>query len=112
MLLNLLVLRCADIQLSKAFYENLGLSFDKEKHGNGPEHYATCMNDGLVIELYPATERFPVDHCRLGVCVPNLSEMAISFNKEIECRGDTNFFLVKDPDDRTIELSQKQRLIG
>ena len=31
MLLNLLVLRCADIQLSKAFYENLGLSFDKEK---------------------------------------------------------------------------------
>lgn len=105
--LNLLVLRCADIHLSKSFYEVLGFSFEKEKHGNGPEHYAACTDSGLVIELYPASTKFPVDHCRLGLNVFNVAEMAKTFNKAIEHRDNSSFFLLKDPDDRTIEITGK-----
>ncbi len=109
--LNLLVLRCADIQLSKAFYERLGCLFVKEKHGNGLEHYAACLGSSLVIELYPATEKSPVDHCRLGFSISHLADVAHAFGKTIEERSGQTFFLLKDPDDRTVELIQKE-LIG
>jgi catechol 2,3-dioxygenase-like lactoylglutathione lyase family enzyme len=38
--LNLLVLRCGDVEGCRAFYEVLGLRFVKHRHGQGPEHYA------------------------------------------------------------------------
>ena len=38
--LNLLVVRCANIERSKGFYELFGMAFVKEQHGNGPAQQA------------------------------------------------------------------------
>ncbi|WP_371793052.1 glyoxalase/bleomycin resistance/dioxygenase family protein [Streptomyces sp. NBC_01471] len=48
------------------FYAGLGLDFDKEQHGTGPEHYATVLDGGMVFELYPAGGRPPTGRLRLG----------------------------------------------
>jgi lactoylglutathione lyase len=50
--LNLLVLHAADIEMSRRFYEAIGLIFVREQHGQGPAHYA-CDTGDLVVELYP-----------------------------------------------------------
>jgi hypothetical protein len=50
-----LVLRCADLEATRRFYEAHGLSFSREQHGVGPVHYAHA--DGqFVLELYPARD--------------------------------------------------------
>lgn len=51
--LNLVVLRCSDLERAAAFYECLGLSFVKHQHGSGPEHLS-CELGQTVFELYPA----------------------------------------------------------
>src|SRR6266481_8894238 len=38
--LNLVVLRCADIDRAMAFYSKLGLHFARHRHGTGAEHYS------------------------------------------------------------------------
>ncbi len=48
----ILVLYCADID---AVRERMPLGFDREKHGDGPVHYAR-ERGALVIELYPAED--------------------------------------------------------
>lgn len=50
-----------------AFYRGLGLEFAKEQHGAGPEHYAATLQDGAVIELYPAGKRGATGYLRLGL---------------------------------------------
>ena len=51
----LVVLRSANIEKSRAFYEAIGLTFVEEQHGNGPLHLA-CETDTLVFELYPGED--------------------------------------------------------
>jgi len=46
------VLRCADLERSRGFYEALGLRLSAEQHGKGPKHYASNVG-GVVLELYP-----------------------------------------------------------
>jgi hypothetical protein len=46
------VLRCTDLDRAEAFYRALGLSFESQKHGSGPEHDAANLG-GVVVELYP-----------------------------------------------------------
>jgi hypothetical protein len=46
------VLRVDDIEKMRAFLEALGLTFVREKHGSGPEHYS-CERNGRVLEIYP-----------------------------------------------------------
>ena len=55
-----IVLYCADIDVTRAFYECLGFSFVEERHndGKGPRHYA-CSLGGFVIELYRDKNRPP-----------------------------------------------------
>lgn len=52
------------------FYTGLGLSFVREQHGEGPEHYAAELPGGLVLELYPAGHRPPTGRLHLGFAVP------------------------------------------
>ena len=52
--LNLLVLRTPRLEEMLTFYSTLGVSFECERHGSGPQHYATTLADGLVLELYPS----------------------------------------------------------
>ena len=50
------VLRVKDIEKMKSFLESFGLVFVREKHGDGPEHYA-CESGGKVLEIYPRKGR-------------------------------------------------------
>ncbi len=50
--LNLVVIRAEDIDRAAAFYGLLGLTFEKHRHGTGPEHYAAEVG-GIVFEIYP-----------------------------------------------------------
>lgn len=62
----LLVIYTDHLEQCRAFYAGLGLQFVLERHGTGPDHYATELPGGLVLELYPATARRPVSSNRLG----------------------------------------------
>ncbi len=110
--LNLLVLRCRDIEASKVFYETLGHEFVAERHGNGPRHYAAKLG-GLVLELYPRRGNESPDDLRLGFSCPTLVDIAAKIRtsnipiinelREIEGRL---VLVVRDPDGRSVELSQ------
>ncbi|WP_017540632.1 VOC family protein [Nocardiopsis halophila] len=62
----LLVLYTERLEECRDFYGALGLAFEREKHGDGPEHYAAVLADGTVFELYPAGAR-PTGRLRLGL---------------------------------------------
>jgi catechol 2,3-dioxygenase-like lactoylglutathione lyase family enzyme len=98
--LALLVLRCADLAASKAFYEALGLEFRDEKHETGPAHFS-CQLGSLVFELYPVSEP-PSSLERLGFRVLDVEAVT---NAALRAGGrlDRHGVLV-DPDGRKIEL--------
>ncbi len=50
--LNLVMSRSAHLECSASFYRVLGLSFQKHRHGRGPEHL-TCELGPVVFEIYP-----------------------------------------------------------
>jgi len=45
-----LVLRCLDLNISRRFYESLGLTFTEEQHGKGAIHFA-CEGGGMVFPV-------------------------------------------------------------
>jgi transcriptional regulator with XRE-family HTH domain len=55
---EILVLRCQDLDESKAFYSELGAQLTEERHGNGPVHYSFSCGT-LLVELYPSSDRHP-----------------------------------------------------
>ncbi|PXX99640.1 VOC family protein [Halomonas sp. LBP4] len=105
--INLLVLRCKELEASKRFYELLGFRFLKERHGDGPIHYAS-QDAGMVFELYPLFENEAVDNTRLGFIIPDLekvlSHLEIANRHKIAGR---EVYIVQDPDDRKIELMER-----
>jgi hypothetical protein len=50
--IGLLTIRALDVERTMDFYAALGLRFVRERHGEGPVHYA-ALCDGLVFEIYP-----------------------------------------------------------
>ena len=108
MQLNLLVLRCNNIETSKAFYEKLGLTFVQEQHGKGPVHYSTFMGE-LVMELYPLAKGSKLENIRLGFSmdIENILDY-LEREKIVVCSQyeyeDKNVFVVEDPDGRKVEL--------
>lgn len=52
---TVLVIKTHKVEKAVEFFTAFGMSFVKEKHGKGPEHYA-CEIDGKVFEIYPASE--------------------------------------------------------
>jgi len=106
--LNLLVLRCRDIEKTKDFYKKLSLSFVKEQHGEGAVHYATKVGD-LVLELYPLGES-NVESNRLGFTV-NSSKQILE-DEEIELVSQYSFdgqiyYVIVDPDGRKVEIVEE-----
>lgn len=93
MTLDLLVLRCRDIEKTRAFYTQLGLIFEREQHGNSPVHYSAHIGS-MLLELYPATGE--PDNVRLGFVVS--SAILAHF-------GMSNHGVIRDPDGRGVELS-------
>ena len=106
MKISLLVIRCKDIEASKSFYQDLGLSFVKEKHGNGPMHYS-CEHEDCVFELYPNKGETPQDNNRLGFKVSNLASITqqVTITDTYEFAGNT-IYVITDPDGRKVEISE------
>ena len=110
---NLLVLRCKDIEVTRRFYEHLGLAFVEEKHGTGPRHYV-WESGGFVLELYPAAEGQAPDNVRIGLSTPLLADLAgnlrhssdVTIVKQPYATADRLVMLLQDPDDRKVEVSQ------
>lgn len=94
----------------RKFYELLGLQFQKEQHGNGPEHFACDLGE-VVLEIYPAEARPP------NAIAP---EIILKVNMELVidliCDGKIRAFrdedqsdmktkvLTQDPEGRRVEL--------
>lgn len=74
--LNLLILRFNNIDRASQLYAALGLTFRKEQHGKGPEHYSYKM-DGMVFEIYPRRDADESASVRIGFSVANV-DVAIS----------------------------------
>lgn len=111
--LNLVVIRCANIDFSAAFYAALGLSFTKELHGSGPEHYAS-QHDGLVFEIYPAKQGSSSAGVRIGFEVRSVDETVAAATQLgaaiVTPPSDSPWgrrAVVSDPDGHRIELSQR-----
>ncbi len=110
--LNLIVLRVADIDRSAAFYQPLGLVFDRHSHGAGPEHLAAALGD-VVFELYPASDKQPVTaSVRIGFSVDDLDLtiqrcMAVPDAKLVSPPQNSEWgyrAVVADPDGHRVEL--------
>ena len=57
-MIALLVIKTNQLEKQKTFYENFGLVFQKEKHGNGSEHFSTLIkNQNSVFEIYPLIKK-------------------------------------------------------
>lgn len=105
MKINLLVLRCKELQVSKQFYELLGFRFVKEQHGDGPVHYSS-QDAGFVFELYPLGDGGSLDSSRLGFFLENLSHILPGLDLKGQYQFDgKQIYIVQDPDGRKIELS-------
>jgi catechol 2,3-dioxygenase-like lactoylglutathione lyase family enzyme len=113
--INLLVLRCTDVARTRAFYKCLELEFDEHRHGNGPVHSGTMDGMGLVLELYPATEKNPVDRCGIGFGHPDLERVtaalvALGFEPgKIDAKSWGRSFVARDPDGRRVEVKFELR---
>ena len=80
-LLNLVVIRCADLDRSESFYRALGLSFTRHRHGAGPEHLS-CELGPLVFEIYPGGADSP-SPSRIGFRVPSVSTIPARSKAEL-----------------------------
>jgi predicted enzyme related to lactoylglutathione lyase len=110
--LNLLVIRVADLEHSRRFYEALGLLFSRQQHGNGPEHFAADFA-GVVFEIYPRGCGLPTSGLRLGFRVASVIDAVASAERlgagivSPPAEGPLGLrAVVVDPDGNRIEISQ------
>lgn len=110
---NLVVVRSQDLDRLCRFYELLGLSFILERHGKGPEHFSTTIDD-FVMEIYPARSPDQVDSSTgLGFRCPDVGGLVERIRaqdapivREPESMPWGLQAIVKDPDGRSIILTQ------
>nr|WP_062330268.1 hypothetical protein [Herbidospora sakaeratensis] len=91
-MIDLVVVYTDRLDECHAFYTALGLTFTKERHGAGPEHFAAQLGPA-VFELYPAAGKPPTGRLRLGLTLPP------GHGRE------PGLHTVTDPDGRTIALT-------
>ena len=110
--LNLIVIRTKELAGTRAFYEALGLRFQREQHGSGLEHFAAVQGE-QVFELYPATDEQPVSSLRLGFRVHSVRDAieaakaagaSVAREPQDSPDGEQRAILL-DPDGRKVELS-------
>ena len=105
--MSLVVLRVADLDASRRFYEGLGLTLRSERHGDGPRHLSAGLG-GVVLELYPLASGAPTTGLRLGLSVPApTAEAAASSAAAFRTftRAGHQVVVLHDPDGHTIELT-------
>jgi lactoylglutathione lyase len=111
-LLKLIVLRTHRLEELKDFYGMLGIKFTEERHGKGPVHFAGAVGSA-TLELYPLPKGAPEPDksIRLGFAVSNLGTIATQLGSASIRIGPSDrnspVIVVKDPDDRVVELTQE-----
>lgn len=104
--LDLLVLRTADVEAARRFYEALGLRWQEERHGLGPRHYSSRLG-ATLLELYPAKEG-AAGRVRLSLRVTDperAREAAVAAGGEPRPDGRPGAaIVVRDPDGNDVEL--------
>jgi lactoylglutathione lyase len=111
--LNLVVLRCVDIDRALRFYSKLGLNFIRHRHGTGPEHYSAQLG-GAVFELYPQSGDSPSSvGTRIGFSVSSVDDVIkvlSDYPEGVVARPKDSEWgrraIVADPDGHRIELLQ------
>ena len=114
MSLTLLVLKTRQVDRVRTFYEVLGITFTEERHGSGPRHHAGRVGD-VVKEVYLLPEGVAVDtSTRLGFTVGDLAKVvqALQVAGTLMAKEPTQTTwgrqaVVKDPDGRSVELTQR-----
>lgn len=89
---NLIVIYTGRVEECREFYGSLGLGFGAEQHGDGPRHYAAVLDDGLVVEIYPAAPDRRTGRLRLGFEVESLPGHPAGRQ------------VLEDPDGRAVEV--------
>jgi predicted enzyme related to lactoylglutathione lyase len=110
--LNLLVVYSRNIEAAKEFYEQLGLTFQSEKHGKGPNHFAAQLGP-VVFEIYPCLDASHVSRTRIGLVVPSVDQ-AVDHLRRAAAEIVTEPFelpwgrraVVKDIDGNFVELTE------
>jgi lactoylglutathione lyase len=111
--LNLVVIRSGNIEQAAIFYQRLGLSFIKHRHGNGLEHFASELG-GVTFEIYPyRTEAVPTTATRLGFQVSSVDDIVDELQRYgaliVSPPADSDWgrrAVVADPDGHRVELTQ------
>lgn len=110
---NLIVIRSVDLDRSTSFYQKLGLTFVKHRHGNGLEHFSSTLN-GVTFEIYPQTPKAETTvGTRLGFQVMDLESLMMTLsqaNAQILMQPIDSEWgrraVIADPDGHRIELTQ------
>jgi len=90
------------------------LRFDKQQHGNGPEHYSAVLGTA-VFEIYPYKEGSKTtEGVRLGFIVDSLSvvmerwkALDVKIISSLQGSELGQFAVVEDFDGHKVELSEK-----
>jgi lactoylglutathione lyase len=112
MRLNLLVLYSPDPERLKSFYEELGMSFTRHRHGGGPEHFGGKVGT-VLLEIYPLKdEALSTAGARIGFEVDDVVEMVTRLTAAggtiVSPPKDSPWGLravLSDPDGHRIELT-------
>ena len=107
----LVVIRARDPESLSRFYSVLGMEFERERHGRGPEHFA-CRVGASVFEIYPrASDTDDTSAVRLGFGVADLEATCA---RAVACHGrvlraaaETPWgrrAVVCDPEGHTVEI--------
>ena len=78
-----LCLDSARLEVSRRFYERLGLTFSSEQHGPGaPLHFAAVLSQ-VPVEIYPTLKSLPPeDHIFIGFAVDDPVSLRVELIKD------------------------------
>jgi len=96
------VLRCADLERSRRFYEALGLTLVPEQHGAGPRHYSAQV-EKTVLEFYPDSSG-STRGLRLGLQLVDLGGAVSALAKIGAVPRSGSPVTIDDPDGHRLEL--------
>jgi predicted enzyme related to lactoylglutathione lyase len=113
----LVVVRADDPEAMARFYGALGLRFERERHGSGPEHHA-CRVGGTIFEIYPKSPKGEsTTATRLGFGVPNVDEACervVLMSGRIVTPPQPSLWgrraVVSDPEGHRVELVEADRV--
>ncbi|WP_439143836.1 VOC family protein [Planktotalea sp.] len=110
-MLKFMTLFAADMGATCEVYRAIGLTFVKEKHGNGPVHYAH-ESQGLVLEIYQRAGvqndglMLGFDVTDLALTKSNLQKTAAKLVKDISAIEAGKRMIFSDPDGLQIYIQQ------